>query len=299
MLPVTLMTDDERMFKKIDIEQNTYPTFLVYGGSLYRHVLLGGYKKAEGSLHIVSPAVRAKFTCQYNAPDPFNQEVTNVIMSPVTDSSKENQAFWKATPAGQINLQLTNPQAVDHFQLGTTHYVDFTLAPEETQTDEDTAIWKPVTTQLPKPGVDLIKEFEGFYPNAYPDPLTKGKPYTIGWGSTRKRDGTRWNLGDTITRDEADELLIYQLETNYLPPLQKIPAWPELNVNQQGALLSFAYNLGANFYGAANFQTITTVLEKKQWNKIESAFLLYCNPGTDVEAGLKRRRQAEARLFLK
>jgi lysozyme len=186
---------------------------------------------------------------------------------------------------------------VNYFQVGTDYFINCTAV---TQADEDTAILQPVTnTQLPKPGVDLIKEFEGFYPDAYPDPLTGGRPYTIGWGSTKKRDGTRWQLGETITRDEADALLIHQLETNYLPPLQKIPVWPELNVNQQGALLSFAYNLGANFYDGKDFQTITRVLKNKLWNEIESAFLLYCNPGSNVEAGLKRRRQAEARLFLR
>ncbi|NET70045.1 MAG: lysozyme [Sphaerospermopsis sp. SIO1G2] len=89
-----------------------------------------------------------------------------------------------------------------------------------------------------------------------------------------------------------------QLEEKYLPPLQKIPGWDELNVNQQGALLSFAYNLGANFYGGNYFQSITRVLQNKQWDKIEETFVKYRNPGSSVEAGLKRRRLAEAKLFL-
>ncbi|MBD2667503.1 lysozyme [Richelia sinica FACHB-800] len=155
-----------------------------------------------------------------------------------------------------------------------------------------------VTGKLPLPGVNLIKEFEGCFLNAYPDPLTKGKPYTIGWGSTRKKDGSEWKLGETITQQEADDLLIFQLENNYLPPLQKIPVWNELNVNQQGALLSFGYNLGANFYGNRNFQSITRVLANKLWDEIEETFVKYRNPKSPVEAGLKRRRLAEAKLFL-
>lgn len=152
--------------------------------------------------------------------------------------------------------------------------------------------------KLPLPGVALIKEFEGLYLKAYPDPRTGGKPITIGWGSTRKKDGSEWRLGETITKEEAEELLMMQLEKSYLPPLLRIPVWNELNTNQQGALLSFGYNLGANFYGASNFRSITRVLANKQWDQIEETFVKYRNPGSNVEAGLRRRRLAEAKLFL-
>lgn len=151
---------------------------------------------------------------------------------------------------------------------------------------------------LPQCGVDLIKQFEGCYLEAYPDPLSGSKPITIGWGSTKKIDGSEWNLGDRITQEEADNLLVTQLEYHYLPPLRRIPIWKELNTNQQGALLSFAYNLGANFYNSTNFQTITNVLRYRHWDKIRDTFVLYRNPGSNIEAGLLRRRLAEANLFL-
>ncbi|MBD2138209.1 peptidoglycan-binding protein [Anabaena sp. FACHB-1237] len=173
-----------------------------------------------------------------------------------------------------------------------------TVKPEIGTTTVNPTNTNATVGKVPLCGVNLIKEFEGFFENAYTDPLTGNKPITIGWGSTRKKDGSEWKLGDKITRDEAQELLITQLENNYLPPLEKIPVWPELNINQRGALLSFAYNLGANFYGAANFQTITRVLRDKKWDEIEAAFLKYVNPGSRVEAGLRRRRLAEAKLFL-
>ena len=70
-----------------------------------------------------------------------------------------------------------------------------------------------------------------------------------------------------------------------------------MNDNQHGALLSFAYNLGAYFYGGDNFQTITRVLKHKEWEKVPDAMYLYRNPGTSVEAGLTRRRQAEGDLW--
>lgn len=153
-------------------------------------------------------------------------------------------------------------------------------------------------SRVPIAGVNLIKQFEGCHLEAYPDPLSGGKPYTVGWGSTRKKDGSSFYLGERITQAQADDLLMWQLEQSYLPPLERIPGWSTFNDNQRGALLSFAYNLGAHFYGSSGFETISRVLREQRWDQIESAFLLYRNPGSSVEAGLKRRRLAEANLFL-
>jgi peptidoglycan hydrolase-like protein with peptidoglycan-binding domain/GH24 family phage-related lysozyme (muramidase) len=152
-------------------------------------------------------------------------------------------------------------------------------------------------SRVPLPGIRLIKQFEGCHLEAYPDPLSGGKPYTIGWGSTRRKDGSPFSLGEKITQAEADDLLTWQVERQFLPALERIPAWSELNENQRGALLSFAYNLGAKFYGASGFSTITRVLQERRWDQMESALLLYRNPGSNVEEGLRRRRQAEADLF--
>ena len=146
-------------------------------------------------------------------------------------------------------------------------------------------------------GIKLIKEFEGCHLKAYPDPLSGNLPITIGWGSTRKKDGSPFKLGDAITQQEADELLITQCINQFLPSLSKIPYWNEMNDNQRGALLSFAYNLGAGFYGSGNFNTITSRLKNKEWDKVPDALYLYRNPGSNVEAGLARRRKAEGKLW--
>lgn len=148
-------------------------------------------------------------------------------------------------------------------------------------------------------GVNLIRQFEGSHLNAYPDPLTKGPPITIGWGSTKDFDGTPFKMGRIITQKYADTLLEFDLKNRFLPSLSKIPYWGEMNENQQGAILSFAYNLGADFYGSPNFTTITKVLKNKEWSKVPDALYLYRNPGTRVEAGLARRRIAEGQLWSK
>ena len=134
--------------------------------------------------------------------------------------------------------------------------------------------------------------------NAYPDPLTGGLPITIGWGSTKDFNGQPFKMGRKITQEYANKLLIFDIEQRFLPHLQKIPYWSEMNDNQRGALLSFAYNLGAGFYGGSNFNTITRTLNERRWNDMPKVLEMYRNPGTKVEAGLLRRRKAEGKLWV-
>ena len=160
----------------------------------------------------------------------------------------------------------------------------------------------PVTSggdDVPMMGIKLIKEFEGCRLNAYPDPLSGGLPITIGWGCTRKKDGSAFHMGDTITQAEADELLIDECKKHFLPALRKIPHWGEMSDGKRGALLSFAYNLGAGFYGGDNFNTITKRLKNKEWDQVPDALYMYRNPGSNVEAGLARRRKAEGEAWKK
>lgn len=156
----------------------------------------------------------------------------------------------------------------------------------------------PTKNEIPQSGVELIKKFEGFRADAYYDPLTKNLPITIGYGSTKKLDGSPFFIGDKITQDGAELLLIKKIEEEYLPPLVKISGWNEMNDEMRGALLSFAYNLGANFYGSSEFKTITETLREKRWNDVPKALELYRNPGTPVEQGLLNRRRAEGQVWL-
>jgi lysozyme len=91
---------------------------------------------------------------------------------------------------------------------------------------------------------------------------------------------------------------MYDIENRFLPAIQRIPHWSEMNDNQRGALLSFAYNLGASFYGSAGFYTITRILKDRRWNEVPKVLEMYRDPGTKVEAGLLRRRKAEGKLWV-
>jgi lysozyme len=156
---------------------------------------------------------------------------------------------------------------------------------------------EPTFEGLSESGIKLIKEFEGCHLKAYYDPLTGGLPITIGWGSTRRKDGSRFLIGNKITQEEADDLLYFQLKKEFLSALQKIPYWNEMNDEMRGSLLSFAYNLGAGFYNADGFNTISKNLREKDWKAIPKTLELYRNPGTKVEVGLRRRRIAEGKLW--
>ncbi len=165
-------------------------------------------------------------------------------------------------------------------------------------------LWR--AAPLPKPADDpavklalpVIREFERCRLEAYPDPETGGEPWTIGWGNTQHFDGTLVRPGDTITQAVADQMLDSYVRDFARSQLAKrIPGWARLTAGQQAALLSFGYNVGVAFYGATRYQTITACLRDSRLDDVPAALRLYVNPGGPSEAGLRRRREAEIRLW--
>lgn len=146
-------------------------------------------------------------------------------------------------------------------------------------------------------GINLIKQFEGVHLSAYPDPLSGGDPWTIGYGTTRYSGGVPVKRGDKITMIEADMMLRLEVDRIADKLASTIPHWKVMDDNQRSALVSFAYNLGAGFYGSAGFETISRCLRERDWAAVPAALELYRNPGTPVEAGLLRRRRAEGELW--
>jgi GH24 family phage-related lysozyme (muramidase) len=150
-------------------------------------------------------------------------------------------------------------------------------------------------SKIPNQAINLIKEFEGFVPNVYDDGVGVA---TIGYGTTVYPNGQRVQFGDRNI-NEAQAIVYLEHDTiSYWDVLVKtIPFWQDMNDNQRSALLSFAYNLGAYFYNGTGFTTISKLLALKNWQGIPEAFMLYVNPGSNVEAGLRRRRQEEGKLW--
>ena len=155
----------------------------------------------------------------------------------------------------------------------------------------------PKATSMWQQASALIREYEGFESTAYPDPASGDKPWTLGWGFTSLNDALI-KKGDSISREDADALLDNWIETKVVPALARsIPAWKSLPLARQNALVSFAWNVGWGFYGAAGFETISKCLRESNYDAVPAAMLLYINPGSNVEAGLRRRREAEAKLW--
>lgn len=144
----------------------------------------------------------------------------------------------------------------------------------------------------------VIAFFEDCHLAAYPDPLSKAEPFTIGFGNTAYEDGVKVERWHEISKTYAYSLLWVTIIRGWSKLEKTIPGWHRLNVGQQAALLSFGFNLGYNFYGAEGFNTISNVLsdEDKEANMLQ-VFRLYRNEGSNVELGLYRRRIAESILW--
>ena len=142
----------------------------------------------------------------------------------------------------------------------------------------------------------LISSFEGFESQAYPDPASGGDPWTIGYGFTTLNNKPV-PPGTTISRQQADLLLDQGINAYAADLAESIPHWDAMHPDQRSALISFAWNLGLGFYGSEGFTTISRRLRDKDWSNVPNALRLYCNPGTPVEAGLLRRREAEGNIW--
>lgn len=159
---------------------------------------------------------------------------------------------------------------------------------------------------MPATALDLAKRLitglEGYASKAYPDPLHGWATPTIGYGTTRYPSGARVRQGDTCIERDALAWLEHHINRDILPVLEYIPTWPRMNPNQRAALISFAYNLGAHFYGnTPSFTRISQLLNSPHtWPDcahVKQIFTMYRNPGSNVERGLRLRRELEADLF--
>lgn len=142
-------------------------------------------------------------------------------------------------------------------------------------------------------GLKLIKEFEGLSLVAYPDPATKGEPWTIGYGHTSMAGSPKVVKGMKISLAEADEILRRDLKKYEKAVEEAILV--DINPNQFSACVSLCYNIGP-----ANFKKSSVVrfINKKMFNEAANAFKLWNKANGKVMGGLTRRRAAEAALFL-
>lgn len=76
--------------------------------------------------------VRAKFRCaekkQLAHWDPKNHGPSQDMVVLQVAYGDENKAWSAATPSGRIEMTITNPEAMNRFELGKHYFVDFTPA---------------------------------------------------------------------------------------------------------------------------------------------------------------------------
>jgi lysozyme len=149
--------------------------------------------------------------------------------------------------------------------------------------------------------VDLVIGFEGFGAKAY---ICPGGKWTIGYGTTRWPDGRAVKEGDTVSREQARQLLCDHLAwvQDGVRKLVTAPV-PEHVIE---ACVSLTYNIGFGEEGKKEGFSTSTCLKRlnqgnlkgaaealRWWNKVTK------RDGTKkVEGGLIARREAEADLLL-
>lgn len=142
---------------------------------------------------------------------------------------------------------------------------------------------------------NLIKRFEGLVLTAYKDPGSKdGLPITIGYGSTRYKDGTKIQMGHMITAEVAENLLRFEVDKKAIS-IDTLTKEVQLNQNQFDSLVSFAYNVGIGAFQKS------TLLKKVKANpndiEIGHQFMRWNKNDGKVMKGLSRRREAETKLY--
>jgi len=137
--------------------------------------------------------------------------------------------------------------------------------------------------------IELIKHYEGLYLDAY---ICPAGVKTIGYGTTVYPNGEKVQMGDKVTKEQAEEYLLSDIKKidKYLTNLNL-----DIDGNQKSSLISFIYNLGLG-----NFNK-STLLKKIKINpndqSIGNEFMKWINSNGKPLEGLRRRRKSEWILY--
>ena len=86
----------------------------------------------------------------------------------------------------------------------------------------------------------MIRQNEGFRPNAYPDPKTGADPWTVGFGCTGPGivKGTMWTLAQSVS-EQVKRRQQFEVSLD-----RAIPWWRQLSDERQDVLTDMAYQMG-------------------------------------------------------
>lgn len=144
--------------------------------------------------------------------------------------------------------------------------------------------------------VAFLKAHEGCRLAAYPDPISKGDPWTIGWGHT----GKEVRAGLTWTQGQADSQLV--IDASRVQHIVEAMIDQPMNDNQKAAFVCLAYNIGLGGGGMAHpgFEesAVRRCFNAGDLQGAAEGFMHWCRAGADPEA-LRGRRLDEQALFLR
>lgn len=137
---------------------------------------------------------------------------------------------------------------------------------------------------LSETGINLIKDFEGFHPEAYQCPAGI---WTIGYGHT-----AGVHPGNVVSVAQAEILLRQDISESEYAIRRFVSVL--LHQHQFDALVSFVFNIGSG-----NFSASTLLKKLNAGNYIGAAneFLRWIYASGMCMPGLVRRREAEKALF--
>lgn len=146
----------------------------------------------------------------------------------------------------------------------------------------------------------FIEQWEGYARKrpdgsveAYPDPGTGGKPWTIGIGSTSDEDGRPIAPGTIWTRERAVARFKAHLR-EFGEGVDRALDGASVSPRQKAAMASLAYNVGLVAFAGS------TLLRKHKAGDYAGAareFDRWTRAGGRVLRGLVRRRKAERELY--
>ena len=136
-----------------------------------------------------------------------------------------------------------------------------------------------------KKGIELIQMFEGCRLTAYKCPAGV---WTVGYGSTKDV-----KAGMKITQAEADKRLLDDIS-----PCERVLNNMGINYrqNQFDALISWLFNFGSAKFASSTLKK--KILSHASDVEITDQIVKWVNAGKVPLLGLKRRRVAEANMFL-
>ena len=139
---------------------------------------------------------------------------------------------------------------------------------------------------------ELCRRFEGYRAKPY---LCPAGVATIGYGATYYANGVKVTLNDPlISLEEANNLLMYELEHTYLPGV--VRNCPILLTDERkcNAVVDWCYNLGV---GRLQTSTLKRKINAGDWEGAQEQLMLWTKGGGKVLPGLLKRRKAECLLL--